>query len=284
MPSGTFDLAALNAKTQIDDALSASQRIRPLQGPPPGPAPAFQAYGQLMPGMPSSLPSQGGMPGTSPQAPGFGGMNLGANAPVGPGNFSVNVGLDPKLAARAAQMGYSAPVGPGQMSVGAQAQNTPGSGWAGSGFNAGYSMPMGGGQASLGANFSPAMGLRDLSARYNTPGGSSFGAAYAPSNNAVSMQARVPFAKGGLATGGAWTRKEGKNPEGGLNEKGRASLRAQGHNIKRPVSAEQASKSPRAAARRKSFCARSAGQAKQFPDAARDPNSRLNKARRKWDC
>ena len=33
---------------------------------------------------------------------------------------------------------------------------------------------------------------------------------------------------------GAWTRKEGKNPEGGLNEKGRASLRAQGQNIKRP--------------------------------------------------
>ena len=33
---------------------------------------------------------------------------------------------------------------------------------------------------------------------------------------------------------GAWTRKEGQNPEGGLNEKGRASLRAQGQDIKRP--------------------------------------------------
>jgi len=30
---------------------------------------------------------------------------------------------------------------------------------------------------------------------------------------------------------GAWTRKEGKNPSGGLNEKGRASLKAEGHNI-----------------------------------------------------
>jgi hypothetical protein len=84
--------------------------------------------------------------------------------------------------------------------------------------------------------------------------------------------------------GGAWTRKEGKNPEGGLNAKGRASLKAQGQDIKPPVSAKQAAKSPKAAARRKSFCARSAGQAKMFPDAARDPDSRLNKARRKWDC
>ena len=86
------------------------------------------------------------------------------------------------------------------------------------------------------------------------------------------------------AKGGAWTRKEGKNPEGGLNAKGRASLRAQGQDIKPPVSAKQAKKSPKAAARRKSFCARSAGQAKMFPNAARDPESRLNKARRKWDC
>ena len=86
------------------------------------------------------------------------------------------------------------------------------------------------------------------------------------------------------AKGGAWTRKEGKNPEGGLNAKGRASLRAQGQDIKPPVSAKQAKKSPKSAARRKSFCARSAGQAKMFPNAARDPESRLNKARRKWDC
>ena len=102
------------------------------------------------------------------------------------------------------------------------------------------------------------------------------------------MGAPARFAKGGFAvkkaTGGAWTRKEGKNPEGGLNAKGRASLKAQGQDIKPPVSAKQAKKSPKAAARRKSFCARSAGQAKMFPEAARDPNSRLNKARRKWDC
>ena len=92
------------------------------------------------------------------------------------------------------------------------------------------------------------------------------------------------FARGGLAVKGAWSRKEGKSKTGGLNAKGRASLKAQGQDIKPPVSAKQAKKSPKAAARRKSFCARSAGQAKLFSAAARDPNSRLNKARRKWDC
>ena len=37
-------------------------------------------------------------------------------------------------------------------------------------------------------------------------------------------------------------------------------------------------------ARRKSFCARSAGQMKKFPKAAKDPNSRLRQARRRWNC
>ncbi len=38
------------------------------------------------------------------------------------------------------------------------------------------------------------------------------------------------------------------------------------------------------AKRRKSFCARSAGQVKQFPKAAKDPNSRLRQARKRWKC
>ena len=82
----------------------------------------------------------------------------------------------------------------------------------------------------------------------------------------------------------AWQRKEGQNPEGGLNAKGRASLRAAGHDIKPPVSAKAAAKSPAKAKRRVLFCKRSAGQIKMWPDAAKDPNSRLRKARRKWDC
>ena len=40
----------------------------------------------------------------------------------------------------------------------------------------------------------------------------------------------------------------------------------------------------KAANRRKSYCARSAGQMKQFPSAAKDPNSRLRQVRRRWKC
>jgi hypothetical protein len=82
----------------------------------------------------------------------------------------------------------------------------------------------------------------------------------------------------------AWQRKEGKNPEGGLNEKGRASLRAQGKDIKPPVKASEAAKSPEKAKRRVAFCKRSAGQMKMWPEAAKNPDSRLRKARRQWDC
>ena len=40
----------------------------------------------------------------------------------------------------------------------------------------------------------------------------------------------------------------------------------------------------KSAKRRKSYCARSAGQMKMFPNAAKDPNSRLRQARRRWKC
>lgn len=83
--------------------------------------------------------------------------------------------------------------------------------------------------------------------------------------------------------GGVWTRKEGKNPEGGLNAKGRASLKAQGHDIKPPVSAKQAKKSPKAAARRKSFCARMGGMEGPMKDENGKP-TRKALALRKWDC
>ena len=84
----------------------------------------------------------------------------------------------------------------------------------------------------------------------------------------------------------AWTRKEGQNPEGGLNAKGRASAKKEGHNLKPPVSKEQASKSKKSAARRKSFCARMEGMKKHNTSSktAKDPNSRINKSLRKWDC
>ena len=40
----------------------------------------------------------------------------------------------------------------------------------------------------------------------------------------------------------------------------------------------------KAAKRRKSYCARSAGQMKKFPKAAADPKSRLRQARKRWKC
>lgn len=95
-----------------------------------------------------------------------------------------------------------------------------------------------------------------------------------------------PMKKSSTKKSPAWTRKEGKNPEGGLNAKGRASAKAQGMNLKPPVSAEQAKKSPKAAARRSSFCKRMGGMKAKLTssETAKDPNSRINKALRKWDC
>jgi len=80
----------------------------------------------------------------------------------------------------------------------------------------------------------------------------------------------------------AWQRKEGKAESGGLNAKGRASYKAQTGGTLKPPAPNP--KTPKDAARRKSFCARSAGQAKMFPEAAKDPNSRLRKARKAWAC
>lgn len=75
----------------------------------------------------------------------------------------------------------------------------------------------------------------------------------------------------------SWQRKEGKSPSGGLNAKGRASYnRETGGNLKPPQ--------PQGGARKKSFCARSEGQMKMWPKAAKDPNSRLRLARKKWKC
>ena len=86
----------------------------------------------------------------------------------------------------------------------------------------------------------------------------------------------------------AWTRKEGKNAKGGLNEKGRKSYERANHgsDLKAPVSKEKASKSPKSAARRKSFCARMEGMKSKNTSSktAKDPNSRINKSLRKWDC
>lgn len=78
-----------------------------------------------------------------------------------------------------------------------------------------------------------------------------------------------------------------KSESGGLNAKGRAAYNnATGGNLKAPVSLKEAAKSAAKAKRRKSFCARMKGMKSKLTSAAtaRDPDSRINKALRKWDC
>ena len=97
------------------------------------------------------------------------------------------------------------------------------------------------------------------------------GAKGAPTEKAIK---RSQLREGGSA---AWTRKEGKNPSGGLNAKGRASytkgtLKAPSKKVGNP--------------RRASFCARMGGMKKKLTSkkTARDPNSRINKSLRAWNC
>ena len=79
----------------------------------------------------------------------------------------------------------------------------------------------------------------------------------------------------------AWTKKSGKNPEGGLNEKGRKSYEREnpGSDLKRP---SKKVGNPR----RKSFCARMKGMKKKLTSkkTASDPDSRINKSLRAWNC
>ncbi len=83
----------------------------------------------------------------------------------------------------------------------------------------------------------------------------------------------------------AWTRKEGQNEKGGLNAKGRASYnKATGGNLKAP--APNAKAGTKDGNRRKSFCARMSGMKKKLTSekTRNDPNSRINKSLRAWNC
>jgi hypothetical protein len=77
----------------------------------------------------------------------------------------------------------------------------------------------------------------------------------------------------------AWTRKEGQDPDGGLNARGRASYnRETGGNLKAPQ--------PEGGPRRDSFCARMKGMKQKLTssETAKDPDSRINKSLRAWNC
>ena len=104
-----------------------------------------------------------------------------------------------------------------------------------------------------------------------------------------------------MAKTAAWQRKEGKSKSGGLNKKGVASYRRAnpGSKLKTAVTTKPSKlktavttkpsklkKGSKAANRRKSFCARMSGMKKRRTSAktANDPNSRINKSLRKWNC
>jgi hypothetical protein len=91
---------------------------------------------------------------------------------------------------------------------------------------------------------------------------------------------KIPKQRSGGSTP-AWQRKEGKNPSGGLNAKGRAS-----YNRANPGKPGLKAPQPEGGSRKKSFCARMSGMKKKLTSSktANDPNSRINKSLRKWKC
>ena len=83
-----------------------------------------------------------------------------------------------------------------------------------------------------------------------------------------------------MAKSPAWQRKEGKNPNGGLNAKGRASAKKEGHNLKPPAPRPKTKKD---AARRDSFCARMSG----MPGAMKDEKGKPTRkalSLKAWNC
>jgi hypothetical protein len=89
-----------------------------------------------------------------------------------------------------------------------------------------------------------------------------------------------------MAKSPAWQTKEGKDPKGGLNAKGRASYNAAnpGKPGLKPPAPNPKTKEDEG--RRKSFCARMQGMKKKLTSSktANDPNSRINKSLRAWNC
>jgi len=109
---------------------------------------------------------------------------------------------------------------------------------------------------------------------------------FVPSPDGKKLKPKVRFEgasdwRNELGEGAAWTKKSGKSKSGGLNEKGRKSYEREnpGSDLKAP-SKKKGNK------RRASFCARMKGMKKKLTSAktARDPDSRINKSLRAWNC
>jgi hypothetical protein len=107
---------------------------------------------------------------------------------------------------------------------------------------------------------------------------------FSPVPNGPLIKKKGPFKGSTLKNGGsspAWQRKEGKNPAGGLNAKGRAS-----YNRANPGKPGLKAPQPQGGPRKRSFCARMSGMKSKLTSSktANDPNSRINKSLRKWKC
>ena len=99
----------------------------------------------------------------------------------------------------------------------------------------------------------------------------------------ASLGTIVDLADGGMP---ARNKKNFRSTEAGagMTQAGVKSYRRMNPGSKLSTAVTEDKPGPKRAARRKSYCARSAGQMKMFPKAAKDPNSRLRQARKRWKC
>ena len=95
-------------------------------------------------------------------------------------------------------------------------------------------------------------------------------------------QKRKPSNMKGMTISGG--HKRSTKSGAGLTKKGVAKYRRQNPGSKLKTAVTEKKPTGKRASRRKSYCARSAGQMKKFPKAAKNPKSRLRQARKRWRC
>ena len=99
---------------------------------------------------------------------------------------------------------------------------------------------------------------------------------------AKTKKKRKPSNMKGMTIGGG--QKRPTKSGAGMTDKGVAKYRRQNPGSKLKTAVTEKKPTGKRATRRKSYCARSAGQMKKFPKAASNPNSRLRQARKRWKC
>ena len=110
-----------------------------------------------------------------------------------------------------------------------------------------------------------------------------YGLAKESDKNLKSKQLYVELMKGGMPPRNKKNFRSTKSGAG-MTQAGVKAYRRMNPGSKLSTAVTEDNPGPKRAARRKSYCARSAGQMKMFPNAAKDPNSRLRQARRRWKC